>query len=266
MSQDLLESFQEQKMILSDIKAALENGHFEAYYQPKVNSRTGILCGAEVLARWRHNGVIKRPGEFIQIMEENDLICDLDMYILRQVCKDLKKWLADGLNPPCISVNVSRRNLKDPKIASKIDEIVRSYDVPKGLIEIEITERSDEFPVSAMKNFVDSLHKYGLCASIDDFGCESSSLTMLREINFDTLKIDKGFIDKEQKKDLTILEHIVKLAKAIDLDIVAEGVERESQIKTLNSMGVEVIQGYYYDMPLPLDEMTERVRNPLYEK
>lgn len=266
LSEKLLDSFEEQKRIVSDIKIGLANGHFEAYYQPKVNSVTKMLCGAEVLARWRHNGVIKRPGEFIPLMEEFDLICDLDIYMLEQVCKDIKAWLAAGLHPPVVSVNVSRRNLKEKDLAAKIDEIVMSYGIPKDLIEIEVTERSDEFSIPELREYVSSLHKHGYSASIDDFGCESSSLTLLREINFDTLKIDKGFIDKEQSKDLTILEHIVTLSKALNIGIVAEGVERESQLKILNSMGVEVIQGYYYDMPLSLEEMTERVRNPLYNK
>ncbi len=266
LSQNLLDSFEEQKRIVSDIKVGLANGHFEAYYQPKVNCVSKMLCGAEVLARWRHNGVIKRPGEFIPLMEEFDLICDLDIYMLEQVCKDIKNWLAAGLHPPVISVNVSRRNLKEEDLASKIDKIVMGYGIPKDLIEIEVTERSDEFSVAELKEYVASLHKHGYSASIDDFGCESSSLTLLREINFDTLKIDKGFIDKEQSKDLTILEHIVTLSKALNIGIVAEGVERASQLNTLKSMGVEIIQGYYYDMPLSLEEMTERVRNPIYNK
>ena len=266
LSQKLLDIFEEQKRIVSDIKAGLTNGFFEAYYQPKVNSRTSTLCGAEVLSRWRHNGVIKRPGEFVPLMEEYDLICDLDLYMLEQVCKDLKTWMSAGLVPPVISVNLSRRNLKDEDLTNKIDDIVTGYGVPKRLIEIEITERSDEFSVASLKAYVDSLHQHGFSVSIDDFGCESSSLTMLREINFDTLKIDKGFIDKEQAKDLKILEHIVKLSKAINVHIVAEGVEKESQLRTLNSMGVEVIQGFYYDMPLNFEEMTARIRNPVYDK
>ena len=159
----------------------------------------------------------------------------------------------------------SRRNLDDPNIVKNIDEVVTGAGIPKDLIEIEVTENKDEAAISVLKNFVDSLHELGYKASIDDFGSASSSLMLLREINFDTLKIDKGFVDLAKQKDLAILTHIAKIGKELHVDIVAEGVEHKEQIKTLDNLGVNVIQGFYFDRPLSHDDMTERLKSPVYD-
>jgi diguanylate cyclase (GGDEF)-like protein len=266
MTKDLMDTIEEKIRFEKKIRKALEKGEFHPYYQPKVNSRTGKLCGAEALARWKHKGELIRPGEFIQVMERNESICDLDMYMLRAVCRDISKWMEEGLEVPPVSINFSRRNLADPDLAKNIDQVVTESGIPKNLIEIEITETVDEFPLSVMKTFVDELHKRGFSSSIDDFGSANSSMAVLREISFDTVKIDKGFIDHDQNKDLTILDHIIKMALSIGLRIVAEGVEQEAQVKKLQSFGAEVIQGYYYDRPMPEEKMRERLKDPHYDK
>lgn len=266
MTKELMDSIEEKRRFEAKIRKGLDEGEFVPYYQPKVNSRTKVLCGAEALARWNHKGEVINPSSFIHIMEMNESICELDMHMLRTICKDISSWLEQGLQIPPISINFSRRNLADPDLAKKIDEIVTESGVPKELIEIEITETMDEFPISVMKEFVDDLRRRGFCSSIDDFGSANSSMAVLREISFDTMKIDKGFIDRDFSKDLTILNHIIKMAQSIGLTIVAEGVEQENQVKTLNSFGAEIIQGYYYDRPMPKDQMVERIKNPRYDK
>ncbi len=266
MTKELMEEIEEQKRFEQTIRKGLENGEFEPYYQPKVNIRTNTLCGAEALARWNHDGELIYPSAFIHVMERNDSICDLDMLMLRKICNDIAKWKEEGLDIPPISINFSRRNLADPDLALKIDQIVTRSGVPKDLIEIEITETTDEFPISTMKSFVDDLRNRGFSTSIDDFGSANSSMAVLREISFDTVKIDKGFIDHDHSKDRAILDHIIKMAKSLGLRIVAEGVEQESQVETLRSLGAEIIQGFYYDRPLPNEEMSERLKNPTYDK
>ena len=264
LTQELLDSITDHKRLENDIKAGLKNGEFLPYYQPKVNLKTGELCGTEALSRWLHDGRVVSPGIFIPIMEANDTIRLLDLHILKCVCEDIADWLAQGIKSPVISVNFSRRNLADPKLANKIDAVVRTSNIPKELIEIEVTETMDEFSISTLREFVDELHQLGYKVSIDDFGSASSSLTLLREIDFDTLKIDKGFVDHDKKKDLAILSYIVRLAREIDTDIVAEGVEQKNQIDMLDRLGVIVIQGYFYDKPLPKEQMTERLKSPKY--
>ncbi len=264
LTQELLDSITDHKRLENDIKAGLKNGEFLPYYQPKVNLKTGELCGTEALSRWIHDGRVVSPGIFIPIMEANDTIRLLDLHILKCVCEDIADWLSQGIKAPVISVNFSRRNLADPKLANKIDAVVKASKIPKDLIEIEVTETVDEFSIGTLRDFVDELHQLGYKVSIDDFGSASSSLTLLREIDFDTLKIDKGFVDHDKKKDLAILSYIVRLAREIDTDIVAEGVEQKNQIDMLDRLGVIVIQGYFYDKPLPKEQMTERLKSPKY--
>ena len=266
MTRELMDEIEEQKHFELMIRKGLENEEFEPYYQPKVNCRTNTLCGAEALARWRHDGKIIHPSEFIHVMERNDSICELDLLMLRKICRDISKWLEEGISVPPVSINFSRRNLADPDLAATIDRIVAESGVPKYLIEIEITETTDEFPISVMKKFVDGLKERGFSSSIDDFGSANSSMAVLREISFDTVKIDKGFIDHDHSKDRAILDHIIKMARSIGLKIVAEGVELENQVETLKSLGAEIIQGYYYDCPLPKEEMADRLKNPIYKK
>ena len=264
LTQELLDSITARKKLESDIREGLKTGEFVPFYQPKVNSGTGEICGTEALSRWIHDGKTISPAIFIPIMESNDTIRLLDLHILKCVCEDISEWLSEGLEAPVISVNFSRRNLADPKLASKIDTVVKQSNIPKGLIEIEVTETVDEFSIGILRDFVDELHGLGYKVSIDDFGSASSSLTLLREIAFDTLKIDKGFVDHDKKRDQTILSNIVRMAREIDTDIVAEGVEQQNQIDQLNKLGVIVIQGYFYDKPLPKEQMTERLKSPHY--
>ena len=265
LTQELIDAIAARKKLESDIRKGLTKGEFRPFYQPKVNIRTGRLCGAEALCRWHHDGQIIPPGSYIPLMEANDSICLMDFHILKSVCEDIARWLEEGINVPMISVNFSRRNLVDPNLAKKIDAVVVAARVPKKLIEIEVTESSDEFSIGVLRNFVDSLHKLGYKVSIDDFGSASSSLTLLREISFDTLKIDKGFVDHDKPKDITILTYIVKLAGEISMDIVAEGVEQKVQIDILKNLGVDVIQGFYFDRPLSREDMTKRMQSPVYE-
>ena len=265
MSSELRTLIKEDKQFSSDIPIAMANEEFVAYYQPKVNSRTNTLCGAEALVRWIRNGKLIPPGKFIPIMETKDLMCDMDFYMLRHVCADISRWIEQGLVPPTVSVNFSRRNLSNENLAADIEAVVQEYHVPKKMIEIEITETIDEFPISVLKGFVDDLHKRGFKVAVDDFGSGSSSLSLLREVTFDTLKIDKGFVDKAYAKDLAILGYMIKLAKAIGAETLAEGVEQREQVDTLLSFGCEIIQGYYFDRPLSKDVFENRMIDRRYK-
>ncbi len=264
LTQDIIDAMVDRKKLENDVRAGLESGEFIPYYQPKINIKTGRLCGAEALSRWNHGGTILFPGKYVPLMESNDMIRLLDFCILESACKDIAKWLEDGMAVPMISVNFSRRNLIDPDLAKHIDSVVTKAGIPKNLIEIEVTESSDEFSIGVLSSFVEQLHELGYKVSIDDFGSASSSLALLREVSFDTLKIDKGFVNHAKSKDLTILTHIVRISDEINVDVVAEGVEQAVQVKTLDGLGVDVIQGFYFDKPLPKDEMTKRLKAPAY--
>ena len=265
LTQDVINAMADRKRLENDIREGLNNGEFIPYYQPKINIKTHMLCGAEALSRWYHGSEVLLPGTFIPLMESNEMIRLLDFRILEAVCKDIAEWLKDGVDIPVISVNFSRRNLVDPDLAKHIDAIVTKAGIPKELIEIEVTESSDEFSIGVLSRFVEMLHELGYKVSIDDFGSANSSLALLREVSFDTLKIDKCFVDHAKAKDLTILTHIVRISDEINVNIVAEGVEKEDQITILNRLGVDVIQGFYFDKPLSNANMTERIKAPHYK-
>ena len=266
MTSELKEKIDKERLYGSMLLEGVEKGEFAPFYQPKVDIENNKLCGAEALARWFHGGDIITPGDFIPVMEKNDSICALDFYILKKVCEDIKEWLSEGLEIPTISVNFSRRNLVNENLAKDIDEVVCSMGVPKELIEIEITETNDEFPLGVLKGFVRDLHDLGYKVAVDDFGCGAASLSLLREADFDTLKIDKSFIDNAFEKDITILTHIVNLAKAMDMKIVAEGVENERQQETLQGLGVGIVQGFFFDRAVPKEEIVKRISNKEYAK
>ncbi len=266
LTEELKSRLKDQKQFEMDIPIAMQNEEFVPYYQPKVDSSTGMLCGAEALVRWKHNDSLISPGRFIPVMETNDMMCDLDFYMLRHVCADISSWIEQGFVPPVISVNFSRRNLSNTRLAEDIDAVVSEYHVPKKMIEIEITETIDEFPISVLNGFVEDLHRLGYRVAVDDFGSGSSSLSLLREVSFDTLKIDKGFVDRAYEKDLMILAYIIRLAKALKVEVLAEGVEQKEQVDTLASLGCYIIQGYYYDRPMPDQEFEKRLKNRGYDK
>jgi len=264
MSDELREKLENERRLKGVLFEGLEKNEFQVYYQPKIDMQSNTLCGGEALVRWLHEDNIIMPEDFIPIMEKNDSVCKLDFYVLRKVCEDIKEWQKEGADIPTISVNFSRRNLSNANLAKDIDNVVKAYGISKDLIEIEITETNDEFSASVLKEFVSSLHDLGYKAAVDDFGCGAASLSLLRETDFDTLKIDKGFIHSAFDKNLTILTHIVNLAKAIDMKIVAEGVETQKQKDILLDLGVNIVQGYFYDRPLPREEMLSRITGKVY--
>jgi len=261
MDQSLEDSLNHARKIEEMSREALKKGEFIPYYQPKIDLVTKKLCGAEALVRWKRKGKLISPAEFVPIMEKNTSICDLDFYILDYVCKDMRKWLDEGITPPKVSVNFSRKNLGNPVFAEDVYKVVMGNNVPLDLIQIEITETIDEFPMSYLVGVVEALQRYGLSVAIDDFGTGSSSINLLKQVTFDVLKIDREFVDFKDEKEKKLLTHIIQMAQAIGVSVIAEGVEEVDQLLVLNSMGCTEIQGYIFDKPLEKQEFEYRMRN-----
>ncbi len=266
LTKELMQEMNNQRLLQEMIPQCMARKEFVPYYQPKVRLEDRTLSGAEALVRWHHDGEVIPPYKFIPPMEQNESICKLDFYMLHAVCSDIKAWIAEGLNPPVISVNFSRKNLGNPILAEEIYNVVKSYEIPPDRIQIEITETIDEYPLSYLQGVVEALQRYGMTAAIDDFGTGSSSIRLLKEVPFDVLKIDKSFIDSITAKDRHILAHIIGMAYEIEASTITEGVETADQIEVLRVLGCEEIQGYYFDKPLPKDVFEERLKNPVYEK
>ncbi len=259
MDEQLEKEFHFRRMMEYKTKAALENDEFEPFYQPKVDTQNNTLCGAEALVRWRRDGEIVSPAEFIPVMENNGSICDLDFYVLECVCKDVRGWLDAGIEPVPISVNFSRRNLGNPVLSEAISKVVEKNNVPKDLIQIEVTETLDEYPKSYLIGVVEALQRYGIKTAIDDFGTGSSSLWLLKDVKFDVLKIDKSFVDYRNELDKELLHDIICMAKKRDIEVLAEGVEEYDKVSELKNMGCSIIQGYVFDKPLEKSAFEERL-------
>ncbi len=260
-SDDMIRLIRQRESVIKYYKEALENEEFQVYYQPKVDSRTGLLVGAEGLVRWFRDGEMISPGVFIPSLEEDGRILDLDYYVLRHACRDIREWVEKGYDPVTVSVNFSRKDLKDPRLAENINQIIEESGIDKSLIQVELTETVDVEEHGELSGFIEKLYRMNIMTAIDDFGSGYSSLATLREFRVHTLKIDRSFVNDDDFswKDEIILRDIIHMAGELGMEILCEGVERVDQLALLNSVGCYVIQGFYYDRPLPRNEFEKRL-------
>lgn len=250
---------EEQKME-SLMYEALENNEFKVYMQGKNDLNSFKISGAEALVRWNSSelGFIS-PEDFITLFEKNGFIVELDFFVFEEVCKHIRKWLDDGIEVNITSVNQSKRHLDNDNYVSRLKDIIEKYDIPGGLIELEITETAITDNVEKLVKVIDELHKLGFKISIDDFGSGYSSLNMLKQINADILKIDKEFLNEayESKKSKTIIKHVIKMAKELEIQTITEGVESVEQADFLRNIGCDMAQGFLYSKPQPIDDFAE---------
>lgn len=264
----MLEAKKKANAISAYFPTALKNREFLVYYQPKVTLDGYKLAGAEALCRWKHDGQLIPPFEFISVLERSMDICKLDFYMLDRVCSHLRKWLDEGKKVVRISVNLSRRHLSDMDLTKHILEIIDSHNVPHELIELELTETITDYNFQKLTDTITSLQENGLYASVDDFGVGYSSINLIKEVPWNVLKIDKSLLpsgngeDKYQNK--VMLKYVVAMAQAIGLECVAEGVETPEQIEILRDNCCDFVQGYIFDKPMPVEEFEQRLDNYKY--
>lgn len=256
-----------QKQIRARFKPALENGEFAAYYQPKVETDTYSISGAEALVRWISGGKVIPPGDFIPLIEADGTVCELDFYMLGRVCHDINLWKSQGIEPVRISVNFSRKHLLNPNFPQQIIDIINDFGVNPKYIEIEITETANEEESDMLNIFMQKMQEHGIATAIDDFGTGVSSFNILRNFSVDVLKIDKSFIDDEvmSESDIIVITNIIRMARGLNMDIITEGVEKWEQVKFLHDIDCHVVQGYLFDRPLPVEEFTEKLRAKRYD-
>lgn len=257
---DMKAELRKKQSIETDMQRALLNREFVMYLQPKHSIKTGLIIGAEALARWFHptNGMIS-PADFIPVFEQNGFIVKLDQFIWEEACKRIRNWIDDGVPPVPISVNISREYIHTYDVTSILLELVKRYDVPISLLELEITESIDSVGV---EDFVKKMKAVGFRMLMDDFGSGYSSLNMLKSTPFDVLKIDRSFLDEfmESNRGRKIIEHTISMSRDIGLDIIAEGVETVEQAMFLSQCGCDSAQGFYYSKPIPAEEFDKRLR------
>lgn len=246
---------------------ALANNEFKVYYQPKVDTFTGELSGAEALCRWFREGTVVPPGDFAPVLEETTDICKLDFFMLEQVCKDIRDWLDKGMDVKRISVNFSRRHMTDTMLIQSITEIIDRYEIPHSYIEIELTETTTDVGFSDLKRVVSELRENDIYTSVDDFGVGYSSLNLICDIPWNVLKIDKSILPAEGNDSSTrsmMFKHVVAMAKQFGLSCIAEGVETKEQLEILRENSCDYAQGFLFDRPMPKEEFEKRMASPNY--
>ena len=234
---------------------ALEGGQFIVYYQPRYTVDTQRPAGAEALVRWQHpdQGIIP-PDEFIPLFERNGFIAQLDSYVWEQACMMLRRRMDAGKPVSPISVNVSRVDLFTTDLIERVRQLVKAYQIPSELFNLEITESAYSDNPHAMQGIVRQLQELGFVIMMDDFGSGYSSLNILKDLPVDVLKIDMRFLpSRPNERAEVILESVVEMAKKLRMSVIVEGVETALQAEYLRKIGCDYIQGYYCGRPMPQD-------------
>lgn len=267
---EMMDRMMYQKKVSSDFPKAIANAEFDIYYQPKINLYDHNLHGAEALVRWVHDDQVISPMEFINILEREEAICALDLYVFERVCESIRDWLDDGLRVVRISTNFSKRNLRNSNLADEIIGIMKKHNVDSKYIEVELTEISDYDDYKDFELFVNKLKRFGISVAIDDFGTGYSTMGILKNLNVDVIKLDKSLIDNlenPKKEDEVVIRNIVNMINELSIETIAEGVETEAQVKYLKRIHCPLVQGFLYDKPLTRAEFEKRLRDPhFYEK
>lgn len=241
--------------IISNLDTAISNGEIEIWYQPQIRALSGQVCGFEALARWKDTEMgYLYPDQFIPVLEKNFLIHKLDSFVVEEVCKIQSQRLELGRQLIPVSVNLSLEDFQAMDIVGFIDSCADRYQVPHNYIKIEITETMIHGDPESLHRQLDSLRELGFEVWLDDFGSGYSSLNVLKDYDLDLLKIDKDFFSDFSQKSRSIIASIIRTSKEIGMRSLAEGVETEEQFLFLKRIGCDLIQGYYFGRPAPLEQ------------
>ena len=261
--QDMLGRQKWERWVEDSMETALRNGEFQVFLQPKYSPATGKLVGAEALVRWvsLSTGLIT-PSHFIPIFERTGFVVQLDDYMISQVAKMQAEWTIQGKKMIPISVNVSRAHFAQEGLAEHICQLVDAYGPSHELIELEVTESAFFDDKDILIDTVKQLKAYGFRVSMDDFGAGYSSLNSLKDIPLDVLKLDGEFFRGDEdgsRRGEIVVREAIQLAKSLDMHVVAEGIEKKEQVDFLARQGCDMIQGFYYAKPMPIEEFEKKV-------
>lgn len=262
----------------SELRTALQEQQFEIYYQPQIASHSGLIVGAEALLRWHHpqKGLLT-PEEYIRIMEETGLILSAGKWILQQVATQMSHWRAAGLCRPeaKIAVNISPSQLKIDRFGDSVEKLLKAHELDPSCLVFEITENLLLPEDATCRSVMQQLKALGLTFSVDDFGTGYSSLFVLQNSDIGQLKIAQQFVKelvppsnthaRSQNSVRGLIRTIITMAKELEMNIVAEGIETEYQHQVIRELGCDVMQGYLFAHPMPADEMTRLLEQQLKE-
>lgn len=256
-NENIRNRLREEKDVESRMLEALDRREFTVYYQPKVELKTGRVACAEALVRWKtKDGKIIVPDQFIPVFESKYMIDRLDRYVFEEVCRFLRKRIEEGGRVLPVSVNVSRLQFYDQNFVERYVEIRDKYQIPPELLEIEFTESIAIDNSALLLRIVKRLREAGFACSIDDFGKGYSSLSLLKALPVDILKIDRFFFtsDDNPERDMAVVQGIIELVHKFHIRIVAEGVESPGQVEYLRKAGCDYVQGYVFYRPMPQED------------
>ena len=253
--------------LLNDLRRALDSGELEVYYQPKydIQQEPPKLITAEALVRWRHPqlGMIP-PDDFVPLFERNGKIGEVDKYVWARAAEQIVKWKEQyGFTIP-VSVNLSRVDVFDPTLEDTLEEIIARNGLNRRMLPLEVTESAYTENADQVIRVVESLRKKGYTVEMDDFGSGYSSLNMLSSMPIDVLKMDRTFIQniEHDEKDIQLVALIIGTAKSLNIPVIAEGVETESQLRLLKELGCEMVQGFYFSRPLHPSDFEKTILCP----
>ncbi len=255
---------EERIVAIGRVQEALDQQELILHYQPKVDMRRGVVLGMEALLRWNHpvDGLIA-PGMFLPIIESTGLSARLGDWVLDQALGQLAQWQAAGLNIS-VSVNMSARHLQEPDFAQRLADLIAKHGRALGSqLELEVLETAALIDVAHTSSLLERCRKLGVRFALDDFGTGYSTLSYLKRLPVDVLKIDRTFVNNmlEDRQDLAIVEGVVGLAKTFNCAVVAEGVETAAQARLLLDLGCDIGQGYGIAMPMPVEQVADWIRN-----
>lgn len=252
--QSMMEGIRREVEITSSIPRALSQKEFQVYFQPKIDTDTLSLIGAEALVRWQKaDGAFVYPDEFIPLIERSGQIVEVDYYVYRQVFSFLADRLKEGKRVVPVSVNVSRVHLNRMHILEYVKELLEEFQVPCSLVEFELTESIYLEDTERALELIKGLHKMGFKISMDDFGSGYSSLNLLSKLPIDIIKLDRVFLKEGemQENDRIIISCVVDMAKRLKITSLCEGVETQEQCNYLKEVGCQMQQGFYFSRPIP---------------
>ncbi|MBN8280171.1 MAG: EAL domain-containing protein, partial [Gammaproteobacteria bacterium] len=252
----------ERLMLKSRLRKAFEKNELRVHYQPKVNLKDGTIAGAEALVRWEltDRGIVL-PSEFIPLAEESNLILQIGEWVLDRVCADCRSWARIPLAPGRVSVNLSLRQLKQRDFIGRVQAIYARHDIQPNALELEITETTLMEDPKRTLRLLNDLHGLGLRLAIDDFGTGYSSLSALQQFPISTLKIDQSFVQNATRDhdQATIVALIIEMGHSLKLEVVAEGVESEEQLRFLRALNCDYAQGLLFGRAMAADDFRDLV-------
>ena len=250
--------------IRNEINIALEQEQFELYFQPKVSLETGTIKGAEALIRWKQeDGKFRSPLEFIPIAEENGQIIPISQWVILKCCEYLHRWQDDLDDDFVLALNISARHFHRGLLQEDLAISLGKYSIDPSKLELEVTETAIMDDLDLAVRTLNELKKMGIRTAIDDFGTGHSSLSYLRKLPIEILKIDKSFIDEIliSQEDRTLVRGIIEMVHALGIEVVAEGVENHQMATLLHEMDCDLVQGYHYCAPIPAQDFLQIIKN-----